>query len=238
MVPVDREQTEGPHIFHGVLPVCPWGWDRPGKHDGDKRCDPPLPQLCRSPSRPSSFLETTTSPVPHCCLYAGAWSFKVISKITSRITMSNLEVPDPDLVQPVAAPSVAQIRKSFHSTRKSADEAHVDELEKPGHVNYSKVDKELAQYANDTNIEISEEENNRLRRMIDKRVLVIMVTVYLLQALDKGTMTFASIMGIKTDANLVGQEYSWLTTCIYITILIVEYPQVKTPPAFEPQQTY
>ncbi|KAI0174593.1 general substrate transporter [Pestalotiopsis sp. NC0098] len=140
--------------------------------------------------------------------------------------MSTLETPDPDVVQPVHLPTAGEVRKSFHSTRKSHDaEPHVDELEKPGHANYSKIDKELAQYAGDTAIEVSEEESTRLRKLIDRRVLIIMVTVYLLQALDKGTMTFASIMGIKDYAHLGGQEYSWLTTCIYITILIVEYPQ-------------
>lgn len=143
--------------------------------------------------------------------------------------MSNLEVPDPDLVQPAPALSHSGIRKSSHSARKSADEAQIEELEKSSQANYSKIDKELAQYASDTVIEISEAENTRLRKMIDKRVLVVMMSVYLLQALDKGTMTFASIMGIKLDANLQGQEYSWLTTCIYITILIVEYPQVGDP---------
>lgn len=45
-------------------------------------------------------------------------------------------------------------------------------------------------------------------------------------------MSFTSIMGIREDTNLKGQEYSWLTTCIYIAILIVEYPinRVSLPP--------
>lgn len=51
-----------------------------------------------------------------------------------------------------------------------------------------------------------------------------MIFTYFLQALDKGTLSFAAIMGIKQDLHLVGQQYSWLTTCIYIAILIVEYP--------------
>jgi MFS family permease len=51
------------------------------------------------------------------------------------------------------------------------------------------------------------------------------VFTYFLQALDKGTMSFASIMNIRQDLHLLdGQKYSWLTTCIYIAILIVEYP--------------
>ncbi|KAF8425322.1 allantoate permease [Tirmania nivea] len=52
--------------------------------------------------------------------------------------------------------------------------------------------------------------------MIDKRVLSIMIFTYFIHALDKGTMGFASIMGIREDANLQGQQDSWLTTCIYI----------------------
>jgi MFS family permease len=51
-----------------------------------------------------------------------------------------------------------------------------------------------------------------------------MVFTYFLQALDKGTMSFTSIMGVKEDLGLVGQQFSWLTTCIYIAILFVEYP--------------
>lgn len=144
------------------------------------------------------------------------------------------------------------------------ERAQSPELEKRLRPDYSKMDKELAQYVSDTRIDISEEENNRLRRLIDKRVLVIMITTYFLQAIDKGTMSFASIMGIIEDTNLHDQQvraniplrffttfslsffltlsavfvlhflkliptndsqYQWLTTCIYITILIVEYPQ-------------
>lgn len=87
------------------------------------------------------------------------------------------------------------------------DIAHVEritsttELEKD-HMNYDRVDKELAQYANATAIPISAEENKRLKKMIDKRVLSVMVFTYFLQALDKGTMSFASIMGIREDAHL------------------------------------
>ncbi|KAL2178349.1 general substrate transporter [Thermothelomyces heterothallicus CBS 202.75] len=106
-----------------------------------------------------------------------------------------------------------------------AERAPSPELEKRLRPDYSKMDKELAQYVSDTRIDISEEENNRLRRLVDKRVLVIMITTYFLQAIDKGTMSFASIMGIIEDTGLHGQQYQWLTTCIYITILIVEYPQ-------------
>lgn len=92
------------------------------------------------------------------------------------------------------------------------------------HQNYDRMDDEVAKYASDHVIEISPEKNTLLRRAIDKRVLSIMIATYFLQALDKGTLSFSSIMGIQTDAHLHGQQYQWLTTCIYIAVLVVEYP--------------
>jgi hypothetical protein len=60
---------------------------------------------------------------------------------------------------------------------------------------------------------VSEADDKRLKKMIDRRVLVIMILTYFLQALDKGTMSFSSIMGIKTDAHLEdGQKVSPLLT--------------------------
>ncbi|KAJ3883149.1 major facilitator superfamily domain-containing protein [Lentinula edodes] len=84
------------------------------------------------------------------------------------------------------------------------------------------IDAEVAEFfaslAPDTSkggkaVVIDDATNRRLRWMIHKRVLVVMVVTYFCQTLDKGTMSFASIMGITADTHLVGQEYAWLTTC-------------------------
>lgn len=82
------------------------------------------------------------------------------------------------------------------------------ELEKPDLQSFGKIDKELAKYVGEGRIEISEAEDSRLRRLIDKRVLAIMITTYFLQAIDKGTMSFASIMGIREDTGLIHQQVS------------------------------
>ncbi|KAF2135722.1 uncharacterized protein K452DRAFT_260245 [Aplosporella prunicola CBS 121167] len=119
-----------------------------------------------------------------------------------------------------------------HGEKETSDVAEVERVLsgtdadlKKEHLNYDRIDKELAQYANAERIEISPEENRRLKLAIDKRVLPIMVFTYFLQALDKGTMSFTSIMHLREDLNLLdGQKYSWLTTCIYIAVLVVEYP--------------
>ncbi|KAJ4473483.1 MFS general substrate transporter [Lentinula lateritia] len=95
------------------------------------------------------------------------------------------------------------------------------------------IDAEVAEFfaslAPDTSkggkaVVIDDATNRRLRWMIHKRVLVVMVVTYFCQTLDKGTMSFASIMGITADTHLVGQEYAWLTTCVYIAILVWEFP--------------
>jgi len=106
-----------------------------------------------------------------------------------------------------------------------APEVAEDEGLQKDHMNYDLVDKDVAQYASETIVYIDEATNARLKRLIDKRVLFVMVVTYLIQTLDKGTLSFASIMGIIDDTHLVGQQYSWLTTIIYIIILVVEYPE-------------
>ncbi|KAF2132023.1 MFS general substrate transporter [Dothidotthia symphoricarpi CBS 119687] len=99
--------------------------------------------------------------------------------------------------------------------------------EKTDHVNFDRIDDEVAKYANATgSVVITEEENKRLKRLVDKRVLPIMVITYFLQALDKGTMSFTSIMGIRDDIPVLKDNHywGWLTTCIYLAVLVVEYP--------------
>jgi hypothetical protein len=83
------------------------------------------------------------------------------------------------------------------------------EDEKVDHINYDRVDKEVAKYADAyaDRVHISEEENKRLKKLIDRRVLPIMIVTYFLQALDKGTMSFSSIMGIRNDIPILQQNY-------------------------------
>lgn len=46
------------------------------------------------------------------------------------------------------------------------------------HQDYSRIDKEVAKYTGEA-VFVSEEDDKRLRKMIDRRVLVIMVLTYL-----------------------------------------------------------
>jgi len=98
-------------------------------------------------------------------------------------------VHDSSAVHDAGKPDIAKVERVLSST----------ENEKSDHMNYDRVDAEISKYAGAVAIDISPEENKRLKRMIDTRVLPIMVFTYFLQALDKGTMSFTAIMGIRTD---------------------------------------
>lgn len=65
-------------------------------------------------------------------------------------------------------------------------------------------------YATDPHIVIDAATDRRLFWKITRRVLVIQVITYFCQSLDKGILNYASIMGIKDDTHLVGQQVRFL----------------------------
>jgi len=71
---------------------------------------------------------------------------------------------------------------------------------------------------------IDEATNRRLVRKIDLNLLPVMCIVYGLNYLDKTTISYASIMGFKTDTNLHGNDYSWVSSMFYFGYIAFEYP--------------
>lgn len=102
-------------------------------------------------------------------------------------------------------PTMTNTPKNDNEEVEAAGSFHDDGPQK-NHTDYKLVDREVAKYATDTAIQIDEATNKRLRRMIDKRILVVMMFTYLIQTLDKGAMSFASIMGIMEDAHLADNQ--------------------------------
>ncbi|OQD84169.1 hypothetical protein PENANT_c014G06597 [Penicillium antarcticum] len=80
---------------------------------------------------------------------------------------------------------------------------------------------------------LTPENNAKVLRKIDLRLLPILLGIYFLQQLDKSTISYASIFGIVEKANLHGQQYSWLGASIYLAQLVfqplVAYLLVKVP---------
>ncbi|GAA5933825.1 hypothetical protein JCM3775_000294 [Rhodotorula graminis] len=59
---------------------------------------------------------------------------------------------------------------------------------------------------------VTAEDDKRIRRATDKRILVLLIIVYWLQVLDKVCIGFTASVGLKTDANLVGDQYATLSS--------------------------
>ncbi|MCJ1483443.1 hypothetical protein MMC06_003610 [Schaereria dolodes] len=71
---------------------------------------------------------------------------------------------------------------------------------------------------------LDEATNKRLLRKIDLNLMPLLCVIYGLNYLDKTTLSYASVMGIKTDIDLVGDDYQWLGSMFYFGYLAWEYP--------------
>lgn len=80
---------------------------------------------------------------------------------------------------------------------------------------------------------VTPEDNARVLRKIDLRLLPLLLVVYCLQSLDKTTLSYASVFGIIEDAHLVGDQFSWLGSVVYLAQLVfqplVAYSLVRFP---------
>lgn len=80
---------------------------------------------------------------------------------------------------------------------------------------------------------VTPEDDKRIVQKIDLRLLPIILFVYCLQSLDKTTLSYASVFGLIKDTNLVGDQFSWLGSVVYVAQLvfqpIVAYSLVKFP---------
>ncbi|KAJ9616884.1 hypothetical protein H2200_000604 [Cladophialophora chaetospira] len=82
-------------------------------------------------------------------------------------------------------------------------------------------------------IHLTPENNSRVLKKIDLRILPVVLGIYFLQALDKATLAYASVFGLVDDAGLVGHQYSWLGSVVYLAQLVAQpliaYILVKFP---------
>ncbi|GAA5957664.1 hypothetical protein JCM8115_001390 [Rhodotorula mucilaginosa] len=82
----------------------------------------------------------------------------------------------------------------------------------------------IEQYENSSMpVTVSAEDDKRIRRKTDWRILTILCLVFGLQVLDKNVMGYTATVGLKTDANLKGNEYSTLSS-------IAAYAQLACQP--------
>ncbi|SCW02225.1 LAFE_0F01728g1_1 [Lachancea fermentati] len=73
-------------------------------------------------------------------------------------------------------------------------------------------------------LEVDAETNKRLLRKADLYICTMMSVVYAVQYMDKQTNSYASVMGMRSDLHMHGNQYSWVGTCFYLGYMIFEIP--------------
>ncbi|KAI0152690.1 putative MFS allantoate transporter [Xylariaceae sp. FL1272] len=68
------------------------------------------------------------------------------------------------------------------------------------------------------------EEERKLVRKIDLMILPYLAVCYAFFYIDKTTLSYAAIFGIKDDLHLVGTQYSWLSSVFYFGFLFWAFP--------------
>ena len=67
-------------------------------------------------------------------------------------------------------------------------------------------------------------QRKRLIRKVDLTIAPLLAAVYFLQFLDKTTLSYTAVMGIRQDTHLEGQDYSNLSMLFYVGFLVAEFP--------------
>ncbi|KAJ5635586.1 major facilitator superfamily domain-containing protein [Penicillium longicatenatum] len=98
----------------------------------------------------------------------------------------------------------------------------------------SDVDDNYEFFLQHRGLEYTPEEEKKVLRKIDLHLIPILFFIYLLQIsypptltdlyLDKNSINFASVYGLKTGTGLTGSDYSWLSSIFYFGYLIAQYP--------------
>ncbi|KAJ5291179.1 MFS general substrate transporter [Penicillium angulare] len=79
-------------------------------------------------------------------------------------------------------------------------------------------------YKQHQDLQYTPEEEKAVLRKIDLHLIPLLFFIYLLQYLDKNSINFASVYGLKAGTGLTGSDYSWLSSIFYFGYLIAQYP--------------
>ncbi|KAH6853130.1 allantoate permease [Chaetomium sp. MPI-CAGE-AT-0009] len=85
----------------------------------------------------------------------------------------------------------------------------------------------------DHEVVVTHGDSRRVAKLIDWRILPILLFIYCLQSLDKNTLSYAAVFGLITDTGLKGDQFSWLGSVVYLAQLVfqplIAYILVKFP---------
>ncbi|KAL3462849.1 major facilitator superfamily domain-containing protein [Aspergillus heterothallicus] len=64
----------------------------------------------------------------------------------------------------------------------------------------------------------------RVLRKVDRRLIPLLFTTYMLSFMDKTILSSAAVFGLIDDTHLHGQQYSWVSSMFYVGYLVWEWP--------------
>ncbi|KAI6279110.1 hypothetical protein MCOR27_004521 [Pyricularia oryzae] len=101
----------------------------------------------------------------------------------------------------------------------------VDPKHDGGNVSVSDGDAALQFLNNGTATVMTEADEKRLLRKIDRTIMPLMFACYFLQYLDKTlTVNYANVMGLQKDTGINTDQYSQLALIFYVSYLVFEFP--------------
>jgi MFS family permease len=82
-----------------------------------------------------------------------------------------------------------------------------------------------AQVTAGSDITVDPETSLRLRKKIDRNLMPLMCSLYLMTFSDKAALGQSAVLGLFSGAHLTQNQFNWLGTIFYISYLVFQYPQ-------------
>jgi MFS transporter, ACS family, allantoate permease len=69
----------------------------------------------------------------------------------------------------------------------------------------------------------------KVLRIVDRRILPILCSVYFLQFMDKIILNYAKVMNLEEDLHMDSDDFPWAGTAFFIGYMVAELPQGVLP---------
>ncbi|KAL3477193.1 major facilitator superfamily domain-containing protein [Aspergillus californicus] len=91
-------------------------------------------------------------------------------------------------------------------------------------IDLNEVGKDYFQQSLQYDLAQLERDAAKVCRKLDFYVLPMMMITYMLSFLDKQTLNYSNAYGLQEDTNMTGDDYSWVSSALYIGWLVGAYP--------------
>ncbi|KAF5646560.1 allantoate and ureidosuccinate permease [Fusarium sp. NRRL 25303] len=143
-----------------------------------------------------------------------------IDDITSMSLFIGARIPVHRISEDLDTVKMATMWKMSFGSGFGADLRHAVRF-----VHYSSGKSEALTLCRDADdIETSPELDKALRWKLDLRLMPLLCFTYALQSIDKNTISYAAVFGLREDLKLKGDEFSWTGGIFYLGYLVWEFP--------------